>query len=348
MVYASESAFRVALNARITAAARTSRWPREDLARAYALQVFLSRLFTSPQEQSWVLMGGTALQYRAPDQARPTADADLQTQLDHDAIVESLDAAAAPRPDQFGHFTVTLHAADSPGTYKGQLTYLLDDKRVATAKLDVGTTRHFVLPPVHLVPTAVIEIEGTAAIPPIRMNDPTEAAADKVAAMYQNYRSGPSTRSHDLVDLLILSRTNNFHADTLARVVRHEEQRRGCRIPHPLTIPRPSYWVEHYAQDAVGSGLPEQFQDLDTAMAVANAFVTPALTTTAPGMQWDSAEMSWTQGKREPDAPSVGGLIEVTRSKAIRRRQSPDAPPLTEGLAENLGRHAEPEQGYEV
>ena len=79
MPYASEEAFRAGLKARLSAEARTSRFSRDELARAVTLQLFLARLFRSPDADQWILTGGTALQFRVPTQARPTADADLAT-----------------------------------------------------------------------------------------------------------------------------------------------------------------------------------------------------------------------------------------------------------------------------
>ncbi|WP_137811582.1 nucleotidyl transferase AbiEii/AbiGii toxin family protein, partial [Gordonia sp. GAMMA] len=82
MAYASEEAFRAGLKARLSAEARTSRFSRDELAQTVTLQLFLARLFRSPDADQWILTGGTALQFRAPTQARPTADADLATRLD--------------------------------------------------------------------------------------------------------------------------------------------------------------------------------------------------------------------------------------------------------------------------
>ena len=114
MAYASEEAFRAGLKARLSAEARTSRFSRDELAQTVTLQLFLARLFRSPDADQWILTGGTALQFRAPTQARPTTDADLATRLDAEHMQHSLRQAAHPGPGDFGEFDITITATPAP------------------------------------------------------------------------------------------------------------------------------------------------------------------------------------------------------------------------------------------
>lgn len=186
MPYASEEAFRAGLRARLSAEARTSRFSRDELARTVTLQLFLARLFRSPDADQWILTGGTALQFRAPTQARPTADADLATRLDAEHIQRSLRQAAHPAPGDFGDFgdfDVTISATRSPGLFAGRIRYNIAGQRFSNATLDITTHREMLLPPETVSPHPALALarDELDPMPVIR----TQAVADKVAALYE-------------------------------------------------------------------------------------------------------------------------------------------------------------------
>ncbi len=184
MTYSSEAAFRAALNTRISATARQRQWSRDDIARAVALQVFVGRLFRSADANQWILTGGTALQFRAPTQARPTRDADLATTVARDELQQALQRAVEPLPGEYGQFTVTVASSRTPGLFAGGIQFLVDGKRVAAATLDLSH-REPMFTPDEVIPEPVVAIDGLTPLPPIRINSVPDALADKVAAMYE-------------------------------------------------------------------------------------------------------------------------------------------------------------------
>lgn len=351
MGYQSEAAFRAALTSRLSrAASQHERWSRDDLARAYALQVFLGRLFTSATAPRWTLAGGTALQYRAPEQARPTTDADLYAHMTLTELTDALTAAAQPRPGEFGRFTVTVAATSTTGLYTGSVHYELDGKRVAAASLDIATQRELVLPPVTVVPAPVVDIDSGYPQPTIRMNAPAEALADKAAAMYELHgRTGDvaSTRPHDLVDLVILSHTQTFTGADLDATLSYQQQRRGITIPRPLTVPNPT-WYTHYPTRARDSGLPAHLHDLDTALAAANTVLEPVLSGAVDAHQWNPHTQTWQRSTDAPTPrPTLGALLEATKTSGHDARRSPSSergyPPATD----NHIRDRSPAHGYD-
>lgn len=344
MGYQSEAAFRAALTSRLSRAAATQqRWTRDDLARAYALQVFLGRLFTSASGPSWTLAGGTALQYRAPEHARPTTDADLYARMTLDELTTALTAAAQPRPGEFGRFIVTVAATTTAGLYTGSVHYELDGKRVAAASLDIATQRELVLAPVTVVPTPVVDIDSGYPLPTIRMNAPAEALADKAAAMYELHgRSGDvaSTRPHDLVDLVILAHTQTFTATDLESTLTYQQQRRAITIPRPLTVPNPK-WYTDYPKRARDSGLPERLHDLDTALAAANALLEPVLSGGVGAHQWNPGTQTWQHAREQPrPRPTLGTLLDATKTPGRdtnRPGRTRENPPAADDAARDRG-----------
>ena len=336
MPYASEEAFRAGLKARLSAEARTSRFSRDELARTVTLQLFLARLFRSPDADQWILTGGTALQFRAPTQARPTADADLATRLDAEHMQHSLRQAAHPGPADFGEFDVTITATRSPGLFAGRIRYNIAGQRFSDATLDIATHREMLLPPETVSPHPVLALDELDPMPVIRMQAAAEAVADKVAALYElhgTHGDTPSTRAHDLVDLVILARTQSIDAEQLHTALRHQEHRRDLTIPVPLVLPNPA-WERDYPERAAHSGLPTHLHQPDAALEAANSLIEPVLAGTAGHGRWNPDDGVWTPQRTR--SRSIGGLLGDTRAPhAATRTPPPQAsasppPPSTE------------------
>ncbi|MGW8812957.1 nucleotidyl transferase AbiEii/AbiGii toxin family protein [Gordonia terrae] len=320
MPYASEEAFRAGLKARLSAQARTSRFSRDELAQTVTLQLFLARLFRSPDADQWILTGGSALQFRAPTQARPTTDADLATRLDAEHMQRSLRQAAHPGPGDFGEFDIAIIPTRSPGLFAGRIRYNIAGQRFSDATLDIATHREMLLPPETISPNPVLALDELDPMPVIRMQAAAEAVADKVAALYElhgTHGDSPSTRAHDLVDLVILARTQSFDAEQLCAAIRHQEHRRDLTIPVPLVLPNP-IWERDYPARAAHSGLPAHLHQAHAALAAANSLIEPILTGATGNSQWNPDDGMWTSEK----ARSIGELLSDTRAS----RSAPSTP----------------------
>ena len=342
MPYASEEAFRAGLRARLSAEARTNRFSRDELAQTVTLQLFLARLFRSPDADQWILTGGTALHFRAPTQARPTADADLATRLDSEHMQRSLRQAAQPGPGDFGEFDVRITATRSPGLFAGRIHYNIAGQRFSNAKLDIATHREMLLPPEMLSPHPVLALDELDPMPVIRMQAAAEAVADKVAALYElhgPHGDTPSTRAHDLVDLVILARTQSFDADQLHTAIRHQEHRRGLTIPVPLVLPNPT-WERDYPQHAVHSGMPANLHQPEAALTAANSLIEPVLRGATGRGRWDPDDGVWTSQRTR----SIRELLGDTRAPhAAPRTPAPEASPGSSARSAERSRDHGPE-----
>ncbi|MBY0285674.1 MAG: nucleotidyl transferase AbiEii/AbiGii toxin family protein [Mycobacteriaceae bacterium] len=292
--YGSETAFRAALNTRIRELTRSAGGDGAEVARRFALQQFVSRLFDR-DPQSWLVTGGTALQFRTPAEARATADLDLAVTRDVEDLTAALTAASRRRAGEHGEFVVAVSPGSGPGAYTGKITYLLNGSRFAVAKLDVVAGRQFPFEPDTLVPDPVVAIDDVRPMSPVRTYAVAAHLGDKVAAMYELHGSSgvsPSTRSHDLADIVILSRCARVDAEELRAAVRGQEQRRGVRVPTPLTLPS-ERWRRSYPSRVAEAGLPAELRDADAALVEADRFVGAVLDGRVQAGVWDPDLRTW-------------------------------------------------------
>ncbi|ORM36235.1 hypothetical protein BFL43_07855 [Williamsia sp. 1135] len=331
--YASEADFRKALLAKLNHIAATSQWKTQDVARAFALQQFTARIFRSESAPSWVLKGGTALQYRSTE-ARPTADADLALAAEAADIEGILRQALRPSPGEPGTFDVRLSTSRAnPGLYEGKIVYSLAGQRFANASVDINTTRPINYSPEMLTPPPLVAIADLPDLPPLRLYPVHAHVADKLLAMYERHGAGEhtlSTRPHDLTDLVIIARSCTVDAGKLAIAVDGEQQRRGVELPVPLTLPNPQ-WATTYPAMTARSGLPPQFRDPHTALTAVNAFVEPVLSGRITAGTWDHTSEKWTTPTSTArSTPSVAQLLNTaaptTRPRPTHRAEPPSGP----------------------
>lgn len=291
--YSSEAAFRAALNSRIRVVARQAGLDSVEVARRFALQQFVSRLFDRDPE-SWLVTGGTALQFRTAE-ARTTADLDLAAAGMVDDLTAVLTEAVRRRAGEHGDFVVSLTPAGGPGSFTGKIIYRLNGSRFAVAKLDVAAGRRFPFEADTMIPEPVVAIDDVRSMPPVRTYAVASHAADKVAAMYELHGSSgssPSTRSHDLADIVILSRCAVVDAEELRAAVRDQEQRRGVAVPSPLVLPS-EQWRSSYPARVATAGLPAELCDADSALAEADRFVGAVLDGRVQSGTWDPHRREW-------------------------------------------------------
>lgn len=291
LTYRSEQAFRAALNDRIREVAADLGLAHNDLARRFALQQFISRIF-SADPHSWVIAGGTALQFRTSE-ARPTADVDLAVTRQIYDIADQLRTASARRGGEHGHFQVDVRGVPTnPGFYTGRIAYTLNGTRFAVAKIDIAAQRELPVQPDSITPEPVLRIDDTWPMPPIStMSVPTHLA-DKLAAMHERHNGLPSSRAHDLADMLIISRSCTVEASELRQAIEFQKQQRNIAIPEVLQLPSPD-WRSTYRNRVSQSGLPVGLRDADAALAEVNAFLGPVLGGCVTAGHWDPVRRRW-------------------------------------------------------
>lgn len=293
--YATAAAFVRALNQQLRAAAHATGRPVEELRRQFLTHRLLARVFLRP-DSGWVLLGGVGLLVRVPG-ARATQDVDLLHTVSsvEEALLELVELLATPHLDPF---TFQLGTAQrltgrTPGA-QVSVAVLAGATRVGTFPIDLVVGRTMTARTQLLRPQPVIEIDDVGQLPQFVVYPVEDQVADKLCAMYARYgrNSSPSTRYHDLVDLVVIARELPVDA-TLARAAIDGEQQRR-RLTVPIGVPSPAAgWGGGYKTAAARSNLPAELHDLETALTVVRQFVHPLLDGRVQVGRWDPGGQAW-------------------------------------------------------
>lgn len=276
------------------------------------LDRFLCRVFDDPHRTEWVLKGGTGMLSRVPD-TRSTKDIDVATSVgDADAAEQALSALVAR--DIGDHLYFDLEAStDSidttlhPGVSGRRLFYRMRDEQTRKAliripvdmtvepapigRVEILSPRNRILPK-HAVPTA-----------PYRLYPVPDQIADKVTATMQSY--GPdrhSTRVKDLVDLVVIARTQRVHLDNLREALAAQHHLRG---DHTHFVP-PAQWETDYAQAAKQIPAIGPFHDFHAATDLVRKLVDPALDPHGhSNLTWEP-EAGWRASSLTRQSPASG------------------------------------------
>ncbi|HEY7953107.1 MAG TPA: nucleotidyl transferase AbiEii/AbiGii toxin family protein [Solirubrobacteraceae bacterium] len=294
MKYATAEAFRAALDQRLRNEAATSGVPVMRLRKRVAFERFLARL-TLATPNRWVLKGAFALDLRLGLRTRTTKDIDLAGAHDETTATTDLLAAQAIRlPDHFDFEvarTTALDRADEFNAVRYSITSEVAGRRFEQFPVDVALSENPTAPAEHLpVPSLLNFAEITPTTMPVVALE--QHIAEKVHAYTATYgpQQQPSTRTKDLIDLLLIADLASPHADRLRRSLTATFNTRA-RQPLPTTLPPPpDSWTAPYARAANEVGLPA---DLNTAHVDAAAFLNPILAGTATG-RWTPKHRRWT------------------------------------------------------
>jgi len=224
--YSTAQAFGAALTDRLKAVAAGSPYSVSQLRRQFAYDRLLARLFRDPVT-GWVLKGGISMIARLPI-ARHSADVDLAAALDspHDALAALRIAGAIDLGDFF------TFGFDEPRS----MVQGVDGIRVA-AQAWLGP-RLFERFGVDLVTATVVTgiaeradpildlgIPGLVR-PPYRLYPLADALADKFMGIIERHGQHPSTRFRDLVDIVLIARSQLVDASALCTALASEGRRR--------------------------------------------------------------------------------------------------------------------------
>lgn len=296
LTYGSSAAFLRALNERLRIAARTTERPVEELRRQFLTQRFLARVF-SRQDSGWVLLGGGGLLVRLPGAARHSQDLDLMhrtnTMAAAIAELEELMASEQPDPLTFRMGRAKTMSGHTPGVIVS-VDALAGAVQAGSFPIDLSTERTTVGQTERIRPRPVIEMGDVAELPEFVLYPLPDQVADKVCTMYDSYgpQRSPSTRYHDLVDLMLIIRSCSLDAAQTVKAVRAQEARRGVKVPASLLSPGPQ-WGAGYRAIAENSSLPPTLHTLERALAAAGLFLTPLLTGNTSSGQWNPAAQVW-------------------------------------------------------
>lgn len=119
--------------------------------------------------------------------------------------------------------------------------------------------------------------------------------------MYERYGATetPSTRYHDLVDLLLIIGRFPLDATKTLRALHIQQQRRPrLTLPTAVTAPGPE-WARGYRAEARGTSLAPELQHLDAALATLAACLDPLLDGAMPVGTWNPATRHWDNSPAE-------------------------------------------------
>jgi len=271
--------------------------PSHALLRRFVFDRFLARAFHDPSSP-WVLKGGTAVLARVHD-ARTTKDVDLLHQLDSlDAALVALRVATEVNIDDHLRFIITkVERSLGAGQPAVDGCRVSVDAYCGTQKkdsfgVDLVTGSMMTAAPEIRTDTA-LNLRGLSGAR-TRLYPVVDHVADKLCATQATYGDDgtrPSSRVRDLVDLVVLGRTQDVDGDALIVAIRAEWTHRS--LPGQPVLAPPPHWDNQYPRIARPVRACEGMTTFPAAVAFITAFLGPALDGSAAGQRWDAETGAW-------------------------------------------------------
>ena len=277
MTYATDGAFRAALEARLAARSRDAGVDLNRLRRRVVFERMLARL-EAAEPGCWILKGGMALEVRWHDRARSTRDMDLAARYPLTTGAEARAALGRPLAADVDHdrfrFTVgdardlQVDEAGRPG-WRFPVDAMLAGRQFAAVRVDL------VVREIEISGTERLRLPGAlafAGIGPyeIEVVDRSQHFAEKLHALTRTYTSRPSTRVRDLADVVLLIDDGLEPDARLYDTVVHVfEVRTSHPVPGELPDPPPD-WSVRYRE--LADELDVSAATLDDAMHLLRSF----------------------------------------------------------------------------
>lgn len=293
MKYATATAFRAALEARLRSQATEGHASLVRLRKHVVFDRLLARLLVVSPNQ-WILKGGLALDFRYGDRARTTVDMDLAMRSDGEQVTTAMTAAQHVDLDDRFVFAIRRSSAlriTEGSAMRFRILAKLDDRKFEEVSVDIGLGIGPASATDILRGPALLQFAGIPAIevPAISLS---LHVAEKLHAYTQTFPDGrANTRVKDLIDLNLIPSFSTFGAAALRMAV---DEAFGAResqgVPDRLPPP-PSNWRASYAKLAADVGLEP---NLAAGHARAAAFLDPLLQGDVDDSStWDSSIWSW-------------------------------------------------------
>ena len=271
--YATDAAFRAALEQRLLNLARSTSVNLERLRRQVVLERLLARL-DAAEPGLWVLKGAMALEVRLGTAARATSDVDLG--MRESAVVSDIEVLAArlsqalatPAGDPFVYQLADMEptSASSRELARARIDCRLAGRRFGRIQVDVARRPH------ELADTERIRLHGHLrfagiAAPEVEVVSITRHVGEKFHAMLRQFGDRENTRVRDLADLVILCEHGLIQPVPAAEAVLRVFEEHGTDLPTGLPAFPPG-WPERYEQLAREHGIAA------SGFAEANAVIT--------------------------------------------------------------------------
>jgi hypothetical protein len=275
--YKTPQALRTALEARLLELAKRTGTDLQRFRRRVAFDRLLARMFSEQQDRpAWYLKGGYAIELRI-ETARTTKDIDLTIAAREPITPESLhrmvdDAASLDLSDgfvfQIGESIRDLDAAPQGGS-RFPVKARMAGRAFVGFHLDIGIGDDLIEPTDRIEGEGWFDFAGLPR-PEFRMISREQQFAEKLHAYTRPRVGRDNTRVKDLVDLLLLIRTQMEPRRLREDVERTFAQRATHRIPAGLASP-PESWGPRFAELAAQCGIDP---DIDSALREVTQYLT--------------------------------------------------------------------------
>lgn len=292
MKYRDAAAFRQALEQRLRerAAGDGARLARDR--KRVGFDRLLARLNETASDR-WLLKGGFALDLRLAERARATRDVDIDWQAAEEELFDTLIEATAIGADDY--FTFQVERTGTPperlgGSHRFRISATLAGRLFETFLLDVGLRSDPVSEYDTLTTPDLLSFAGIdpVIVPAVPLE---QHIAEKLHAYTRRYANEePSSRTKDLIDMVLMSELASFEFARLREVIVDVFDARATHeLPASVPAP-PSDWARPYRALAEEVGL-----DPDPAVGygLVATFLDPVLAA-EPGLaHWDADALRW-------------------------------------------------------
>ncbi|WP_104170641.1 nucleotidyl transferase AbiEii/AbiGii toxin family protein [Cryobacterium sp. M23] len=270
----------------------------QSLIELAAFDRFLCRVF-SQDGCPFALKGGTSMLARLP-QSRSTTDVDLETaEMSIDAAIAQLASAASIDLGDHFEFRYVSHrdtgGPNQPELHAAAITFSVTVRGAGTRnplRVDLAIHTRTPAAPLNILTPAfrldMSRLGPAVAYQAIAVED---QIADKVCATLSTYGGQTSTRTKDLVDLAILTKTMRIDARQLRISVHTEAHQRGLPPFTALHVPRSM--TDGYRKVAKTVPVLSDVLDHEAALSLVNAMLLPALSAEIEDGAWDPSQQQW-------------------------------------------------------
>jgi hypothetical protein len=287
-----------AIDARIAKLVQVdSRLSKSALQRQFGYERFLARIFSV--EGDWVLKGGTALLCRTRS-ARHSLDIDLFRRQGEvgGAVAELITLAAIDLGDHFEFFAeVDKIREERPDRGGAQLatikvTGYVGQRQLFEFTVDAVVGTVITAEPDCRPPEPIVTIPGLEP-PSFRLYPIVDHVADKLCATFERFGNagGQSTRVRDLVDLVVIARTESMDARALRGAI--EAERLHRELPLITEYRTPDTWRSRYPKVSRGVADCADCPRIEDAVALVKRFLDPVLSGQLAEGAWHPDRLVW-------------------------------------------------------
>lgn len=303
---------RAKINALLRKEAKSQGASVNEVRKQYIFSIFLGRIFNVPDSQ-WLLLGGNALILRTGG-GRYTQDLDLaraepfyNAETVQQELRRLVEHEVSESPFRFDIHQIemrTNHVDDygygTPAVRASVFAYL-GVQEFERFSLDIVQQRHLQAPVEWLPLREVIQHETLENLPKVPVAQLESHLADKICAMYEQHKGGPSTRMRDLADIVRIVQQLAFDAGILQEKLSHERQRRKMTLPPSFQAPGQNWQTDFPKAARTFNGYPPELHTLEASLKYVGACLTPVLAGIRTNGIWEPESQQWSESTSTTD-----------------------------------------------